>query len=83
MSDGGPVANKALKVPSSDPLWIYPKFDEAMKNGLIQEFHLHPVVAQVLMSRGITSKEDIHYYLYAKLPDLHDPFLFAEMPAAV
>lgn len=83
MSDGGPVVNKALKVPSSDPLWIYPKFDEAMKNGLIQEFHLHPVVAQVLMARGITSREDIHYHFYAKLPDLHDPFLFAEMPAAV
>lgn len=64
-------------------LWIYPKEDPELRDKIIQEFHLHPVLAQLLVSRGITSFEDIHYYLYAKLPDLHDPFLFAEMPQAV
>ncbi|MBS0635080.1 MAG: single-stranded-DNA-specific exonuclease RecJ [Verrucomicrobia bacterium] len=64
-------------------LWVYPKKDPALLEKIIQEFHLHPVLAQVLASRGITSFQDIHQYLYAKLPDLHDPFLFAEMPKAV
>ena len=35
------------------------------------------------MSRGFKSLDEIHNYLYAKLPDLHDPFLLAEMPKAV
>src|ERR1700733_11697634 len=68
---------------AAQPLWVYPKEDTALKNKIIEEFHLHPVLAQVLVSRGISSFEDIHYHLYAKLPDLHDPFLFAEMPQAV
>lgn len=33
--------------------------------------------------QGVSSLEQIHDYLYAKLPDLHDPFLMAEMPQAV
>lgn len=64
-------------------LWIYPKLDEEKKNSIIREFHLHPVIAQVLLCRNITTSEEIHYHLYAKLPDLFDPFLFAEMPQAV
>jgi single-stranded-DNA-specific exonuclease len=64
-------------------LWVYPKSDPALKEKIINEFHLHPVLAEVLVSRGITSFDSIHYHLYGKLPDLHDPFLFAEMPQAV
>lgn len=64
-------------------LWVYPKKDSSLLEKITQEFHLHPVLAQVLAARGITSAEAIHYYLYGKLPDLHDPFLFAEMPQAV
>jgi len=50
---------------------------------VIKEFKIHPVIAQILISRQFTNLEEIHDYLYAKLPDLHDPFLFAEMPRAV
>lgn len=64
-------------------LWVYPKKDPILLDKIMQEFHLHPVLAQVLAARGITSFEAIHYYLYGKLPDLHDPYLFAEMPQAV
>lgn len=64
-------------------LWMYPKNNLELKEKIINEFHLHPVLAQVLVSRGMTSFESIHYHLYGKLPDLHDPFLFTEMPQAV
>jgi single-stranded-DNA-specific exonuclease len=67
----------------NNPLWIYPKQDDKIKNSIISEFHLNSVISQTLLSRGITESSDIHNYLYAKLPDLHDPFLFAEMPQAV
>lgn len=66
-----------------DPVWIYPKFDPQWKESIIKEFKIHPVTAQILVSRGFTSLEQIHDYLYAKLPDLYDPFLLAEMPQAV
>ncbi len=69
--------------PAEDPLWVYPKEDPQWKESIIKEFKIHPVTAQILVSRGFTSLEEIHNYLYAKLPDLHDPFLLAEMPQAV
>lgn len=66
-----------------DPLWIYPKHDSAFKESIIKEFKLHPIIAQFLVNRGFSTLQEIHDYLYAKLPDLHDPFLMAEMPQAV
>lgn len=68
---------------NENPLWIYPKFDPQWKDSIIKEFKVHPVIAQILVSRGFTSLEAIHDYLYAKLPDLHDPFLLAGMDQAV
>lgn len=68
---------------TEDPLWVYPKSDPVWKESIIKEFKIHPVTAQVLISRGFTTLDEIHDYLYAKLPDLHDPFLLAEMPQAV
>lgn len=68
---------------SEDPFWVYPKTDQQLLESIIKEFKIHPVIAQILVSRGFTSLEEIHDYLYAKLPDLYDPFLLAEMPQAV
>lgn len=68
---------------SEEPLWIYPKNDPQWKETIVKEFKIHPVTAQILVSRGFTDLESIHDYLYAKLPDLHDPCLFVEMPQAV
>lgn len=66
-----------------NPLWVYPKANPQWRESIIKEFKLHPIMAQILVSRGFTSLEQIHDYLYAKLPDLYDPFLFSEMPQAV
>lgn len=68
---------------AESPLWVYPKEDLRWKETIIKEFKIHPVIAQTLVTRGFSTLEEIHEYLYAKLPDLHDPFLFAEMPQAV
>lgn len=65
------------------PLWVYPKHDSAFKESIIKEFKLHPIIAQFLVNRGFRTLQEIHDYLYAKLPDLHDPFLMAEMSQAV
>jgi single-stranded-DNA-specific exonuclease len=66
-----------------DPIWVYPKKDDQLKESIVKEFKIHPVIAQILVTRGFKSFQQIHDYLYAKLPELHDPFLMAEMPQAV
>lgn len=68
---------------AEEPIWVFPKKDPQFLEKIIKEFKIHPVIAQILISRGFENLEDIHDYLYAKLPDLHDPFLLAEMPKAV
>ncbi len=69
--------------PSEEPVWLYPAKDNELRDRIVKEFNIHPVIAQILVARGFQSFEQIHDYLYAKLPELHDPFLMAEMPQAV
>ncbi len=66
-----------------DPVWIYPQADPKWVQTIVKEFNIHAVTAQVLASRGFKTLEDIHAYLYAKLPNLLDPQLFPDMDKAV
>lgn len=66
-----------------EPLWIYPKPDPELVEKITKEFKVHPVLARILVARGFTALDDVHHFLYAKLPDLHDPFLLAEMHKVV
>ncbi len=68
---------------NESPQWIYPKDDAEWKERIIKEFKIHPATAQILVSRGFSSIEKIHNYLYAKLPDLYDPFLLNHMGTAI
>lgn len=70
-------------VREDESLWIYPQVDTEWKQTIINELRIHPVTAQVLVSRGFTNFDQIHDYLYAKLPNLLDPHLFPEMEKAV
>lgn len=66
-----------------DLTWVYPKTDPEWVKTIIKEFNIHAVTAQILASRGFSSLEEIHEYLYAKLPNLCDPQLFPDMDKAV
>ncbi len=68
---------------TQDPTWVYPDSDNEWTQAIIQEFNIHPVTAQVLAGRGFSTIESIHDFLYAKLPNLHDPHLFPDMDKAV
>jgi single-stranded-DNA-specific exonuclease len=68
---------------NDETIWVYPKNDPILLKKIIDEFNIHPVTAQVLISRDFTSLEEIHSYLYAKLPNLYDPDLFKDMDKAV
>ncbi len=64
-------------------MWVYPEKNPALYKQIAQEFNIHPVTAQILISRGLKTIEEIHEYLYAKLPNLLDPDLFPDMDKAV
>lgn len=64
-------------------LWVYPNYKPDWCQSIIQEFNIHPVTAQVLVSRGFETFEEIYNYLYAKLPNLHSPDLLMDMNKAV
>ena len=68
---------------SAEPLWLFPEKNPALHWEIIQEFNIHPVTAQILISRGFKSLSEIHEFLYAKLPHLFDPALFPDMDKAV
>ena len=64
-------------------LWVYPNYNPEWCDSIIKEYNIHPVTAQVLVSRGFSTFEEIYNYLYAKLPNLHSPDLFMDMDKAV
>lgn len=68
---------------SHQPLWIYPEKDTALLESITSELNVHPVIAQILISRGFKTLPQIHEFLYAKLPNLFDPELFPEMDIAI
>lgn len=65
------------------PMWVYPNVNQERVTLLGKELHFDRTFTEILASRGYTTKEAILAHLYSKLPDLHDPFLFPEMPHAV
>jgi single-stranded-DNA-specific exonuclease len=66
-----------------EAIWVYPNVDPAWHQEIIKEFNIHPVTAYILAARPFQSLEEIHAFLYAKLPDLFDPHLFLDMDKAV
>lgn len=68
---------------NSGPLWIYPPESPDWKKSIIEEFHIHPITAQILISRNFTTIGAIHQHLYAKLPALLPPELFPDMDKAI
>ncbi|MDN3505116.1 MAG: single-stranded-DNA-specific exonuclease RecJ [Rhabdochlamydiaceae bacterium] len=66
-----------------NPIWIDPPQDSELCQKIVDDFHIHPVTAQVLVSRKFESEKKIHDFLYAKLPNLLDPNLFPEMGKAI
>ena len=44
---------------------------------------LLPVIARILVARGVRTPEELKSFLHPRLTDLHDPFLMPDMPKAV
>ncbi len=66
--------------------WNYSTLTNDQKNKkdeLAKELNLHPVLAELLIKRGIETKEKAIGFLYPKLKELHDPFLLPDMDVAI
>jgi len=66
--------------------WILQKqTDEELKQikTLAEELNISPVLAQLLVQRGITTFEEARVFFRPDLSQLHDPFLMADMDKAV
>src|SRR3989338_6807150 len=57
----------------------HPKLQVEISNAL----KIHPIVAQLLINRGMTTAKEAEDFLAADLSRLHDPFLLKDMDAAV
>ena len=66
--------------------WSYnpPSEDELVLAGeMAAELKISPVLARVLIARGIDNVQDARKFFRPQLTDLHDPFLFQDMQKAV
>ena len=64
--------------------WIYPeRVSQKISAADIKKFDIHPVIAQILEQRNISSSEDLLRFFKPNLEDLYDPFLFKDMDIAV
>lgn len=60
-------------------MWKQRLRETTIDSELAAQFNLSPVVASLFASRGISSADEINYWLNGTLADLADPFLFNEM----
>lgn len=63
--------------------WIIKDVDFKKQKELSAALSVHPVIARVLINRGIDSVAAAQHFLNAELSDLGDPFLFKDMHKAV
>ncbi|MGA3280405.1 MAG: single-stranded-DNA-specific exonuclease RecJ [Smithella sp.] len=57
--------------------------DKNVEYLLSKEFGIHPIISQILVSRGILDIEAARRYLHPSLNDLHSPFLMQDMKKGV
>ncbi len=54
-----------------------------LQSSLSQELKISPIIAQVLINRGMDNVKDADSFLNSRMQDLLDPFSFTDMPKAV
>lgn len=63
--------------------WIFGETDDEKKSSLVNELGISPLVASLLINRGIQSPQDVQSFLYDQGQDFHDPYLLLGMDLAV
>lgn len=63
--------------------WIVRETDEKMRDQLTDRLGISPLLASLLINRGITETDAARSFLFDKGNEFHDPFLLDGMKAAV
>ncbi len=64
-------------------IWDHQTVDEGQAAALAASMDLDPVVARLLVLRGITTADEARRFLNPQLDHLHDPFRLTDLPRAV
>jgi len=64
-------------------IWKIKPSNNIDQKKLARELGVSPILAQILINRGINNSADAQKYLNCDLNDLHDPFLLKDMSLAV
>ncbi|MEY3687218.1 MAG: hypothetical protein RIR84_59 [Bacteroidota bacterium] len=67
---------------SFEKRWKFKQYDHEVSNKLCQSLRIHPVICDMLSSRGISSFEEAKDFFRPSLNQLHDPFLMKDMKIA-
>lgn len=64
-------------------IWQYQNPDRELSLAFAAELNIPPLVARLLVNRGIKSVDEAKTYLYPTYADIHSPFKMADMEKAV
>ena len=64
-------------------LWEHQSGDETQASTLASVLGIDPVIARLLVLRGIAGPEEAERFLHPSLDHLHDPFQLVDLPQAV
>lgn len=67
----------------SRTIWVISETDPCRVRSIRMALGLHEPVAKALVNRGVKTAEEARKFLEPHLSDLHDPYLFVDMKAAV
>lgn len=63
--------------------WPFKYADRLKRNLLSLKFGISPIVASILLNRGIEREDEVEAFLFPSLDKLHDPFLLSGMSEGV
>ena len=64
-------------------VWQVKNRERELARAIAPSLDLHPVVAEIMLQRGLKDKAAMHRFLYPDLSHLHDPWLLPDMAPAV
>lgn len=69
--------------PPTRLIWDHPDVDERRVEGLTAALDIDPVIARLLVLRGVATAGEAGRFLHPCIDHLHDPFGLADLPLAV
>ncbi len=63
--------------------WSFVAVDRDVRDRLAADLKVSPILAGLLLNRGVANADDAARFLSPRLADLHDPFLLPDMEPAV